>query len=74
MLTADEGHFLTEREDVPILKRTVASVVAVGRNDSPEEWVEISAEEAEEWKRKYNEARKLEEETMLLNESENADN
>ena len=56
MLTADEGHFLTEREDVPILQRTVATTVAVGRNDSAENWVEISAEEAEKYIKEHREA------------------
>ena len=53
ILTAGEGYFLTQVADVDINERIVASVLALGKNDSPENYREITAEEADA----YNEAK-----------------
>lgn len=55
ILRAESGKFLTQTADVPINERAVAETVAVGRNDSPDNWKEIEADEAAEWKARIRE-------------------
>lgn len=56
ILKADEGKYLTQATDVDIKERIIATTIALGKFDKPENYKEISAEEAEEYK-------KLQEET-----------
>lgn len=70
ILEAEEGMYLTQAsEDIDIKERIVGTTVAVGRNDSPDNWKEISAEQAEE----YNSLRETEQ-VEELNSLEEADN
>lgn len=51
ILTAAEGHFLTQADnDTPIANRVVATTIALGRHDAPDNWREIDAAEAERYK------------------------
>ena len=47
VLRAEEGHVLTEAADVDITARTLATVISLGRNDSPDDYREITAAEAD---------------------------
>lgn len=47
VLTAASGCFLTQAADIDPRLRVVASTVALGRNDAPENWREIDAAEAD---------------------------
>lgn len=58
IIESDEGNFLTQSADVDILKRIICKKVALGRNDSPNNWREISAKEADEFERERTEAEK----------------
>lgn len=49
ILTPDEGKFLTQVQDVDIEQRIVADRIALGTNDSPENWREITKAEADEY-------------------------
>lgn len=46
ILTASEGHKLTQAADIDIKSRFIASQVALGANDSIENWKEITDAEA----------------------------
>lgn len=46
IIEAEEGHLLTQAADVEITERIVCRKVALGRYDSPENWKEITEEEA----------------------------
>ncbi len=48
ILRPAKDHFLTQVQDVDIKERMIASVVALGKYDSADNYKEISAEEAEE--------------------------
>lgn len=48
VLRPSKGHFITQAGDVPIGERMVASMVALGANDSPDNYKEIDKAEAEE--------------------------
>lgn len=48
ILKADEGMFLTQKGEPE--RRSIAGTVYLGRGDSPDNWVEITAEEAERYK------------------------
>lgn len=56
VLKSNEGCFLTQVEDVNIEKRIVATVVALGKYDAPENWREITKEEADEYNKQRQEA------------------
>lgn len=60
ILTADEGFYLTQVEDVDILSRVIATKVALSVHSSPEDWKEITEEEAKSFMEEQNEARKNE--------------
>ena len=47
VLNAAEDHFITESADVPDEKRLIAKKVYLAVNDAPENYKEITAEEAE---------------------------
>lgn len=46
ILTASEGHKLTQAADIDIKSRFIVSQVALGANDSIENWKEITDAEA----------------------------
>ena len=50
ILEAEEGKYLTQVANVPISERSVVTKVAIGKNDSPDNWREIGIIEAEEYK------------------------
>ena len=52
ILEAEDGNYLTQSSDsINLIDRIVASRIALGRNDSPENWKEIPQAEGEEIKR-----------------------
>lgn len=61
ILEATEGNFLTQSKDVPVQGRILTYKVYLAVNDSPDNWKEISEEEAERYK----------EELRALDNSEN---
>lgn len=69
IITPDEGKFLTQKADVEITDRAIATTVALGKGDSPDNWVEISKAQADEYKalkeKAREERRKAEEEARL---------
>lgn len=59
IIKAKEGFYITEVDDsIDITKRIIATAIALGTNDSAENYKEITAEEADELKRQQDEARK----------------
>lgn len=56
ILEADNGKYLTQSADVDPRERIIAKEVALGRNDSPLNWCEVSATVAERLERERNEA------------------
>lgn len=48
VLNAEKGSFLTQAGDVPISDRAVTDTVYLAATDSPANWREITAKEAEE--------------------------
>lgn len=49
ILEAEEGKFLTQASlDIPISKRVVGTTIALGFNDSIDNWIEITAKEADD--------------------------
>lgn len=47
ILTAEEGHCLTQTADVDIKERIVATTVALGKFSTAEDWKEITKEEGD---------------------------
>lgn len=58
VIRAAEGHFLTQSADVDIRERMVVSVIALGANDSADNYREITNAEAEEIREQQREAMK----------------
>lgn len=58
IITPQEGMFLTQVDAMEIEDRIVATCVALGSNDSPDNWKEITAEEAESINKLKEEARR----------------
>ena len=59
IIKSKEGFYITEVDDsIAIQNRTIATAVALGTNDSADNYKEITAEEANELKRLQDEARK----------------
>lgn len=50
ILKPEEGHFLTQKKDVDIRERIVASTIALGKNDSIDNYIEIDAETADAYR------------------------
>lgn len=72
ILTAEDNHYLTQADDnVEILQRIVADTVALGKYDSPENWKEITKEEADEILRQQEEARQADEHPLEYEEDKN---
>lgn len=48
VIRPSEGHYLTQvDEEISITDRMVATVIAIGKNDSPDNYKEITQEEAD---------------------------
>ena len=58
IIKAKEGFYITEVDSIDIQNRTIATAVALGTNDSADNYKEITAEEADEFKRLQDEATK----------------
>ena len=59
IIKAKEGFYITEVDDsIDIQNRTIATAIALGTNDSADNYKEITADEADELKRLQDEARK----------------
>lgn len=57
ILTAGRGKYLTQAsQDIDIKDRVIGKRVALGANDSPENWCEISEADKGEFERLKNEA------------------
>lgn len=57
IIEAKDGKFLTQAAtDINIHKRIIAKKVAIGKNDSADNWCEISAKEAQEFERQLKQA------------------
>lgn len=67
IIIADEGHYLTQVDDVPIYQRVVSDRIAIGKNDFADNYKEITKEEGDKYlaekaeynKRKYEELKDL---------------
>lgn len=59
VIKASEGKFLTNANEVEITERIIATTIALGKFDSADNYKEISAQEAEEYKRLQEEAREI---------------
>ena len=59
IIRANEGYYITDVDDsIDIQNRTIATAIAIGTNDSADNYKEITADEADELKRQQDEARK----------------
>lgn len=45
VITADEGKYLTQNCELDINNRVIATTIALGKNDSVDNWKEITKEE-----------------------------
>ena len=61
VIKASEGKFLTNAKEVEITDRIIATTIALGKFDSADNYKEISAQEAEEYKRLQEDAREIKE-------------
>lgn len=50
IIKASDGKYLTNAKDVDINERIIATTIALGKFDNPDNYIEISAEEAEKYK------------------------
>lgn len=62
VLTASEGHKLTQAGEVDILARTITPKAFLAATDSPDNWREITDAEADALRAEIEAARKAEEE------------
>ena len=60
VLRAAADHYLTQSADVDIIERMVVTVICLGRNDSAENYREITKEEGDAILAEQNQARKEE--------------
>lgn len=58
VLAPEEGHLLTQAGNVDIKDRVFSDKLFLGCNDSPENWKEITIEEADQLKAEQEEALK----------------
>lgn len=58
IINAESGKYLTQKDDVDIENRVIASTIALGKNDSVDNYKEITEEEAEAIRTAQEEARK----------------
>lgn len=59
ILKAEEGKYLTQKSDVDIEKRVIGTTIALGKNDSADNWKEITKEEADSIKQAQAELRNI---------------
>lgn len=71
VLTADPGMYLTRKQSADPAEAEIATTAAIGKNDSPDNWKEITAAEADEL-RAAREAAIKEKEAQMLAEEEAA--
>lgn len=50
IIKASDGKYLTNAKDVDINERIIATTIALGKFDNPDNYIEISAEEADKYK------------------------
>lgn len=65
ILKPEPGNFITNANNVDIRDRIIATTIALGKNDVAENYIEISAEKAEEYKRLQDEAREADRQKAL---------
>ena len=71
IIKAKEGFYITEVDDtIDITKRTIATAIALGTNDSADNYKEITADDADELKRLQDEARKEQIEAYRLEQEQ----
>lgn len=61
VIAAEEGKYLTQSFEVDLQNRVVASTIALGKNDTVENWKEIIKEEADTIREQQAEAQKSKE-------------
>ncbi len=61
ILEADENSYLTQVAEVELTERVVATRIALGKYDNPENWKEISKAEGDEIKKQQEELAKASE-------------
>lgn len=59
VITADEGKYLTQSFDLDIENRVIATTVALGKNDSVDNWKEITKEEGNTIVKEQNDLRQM---------------
>lgn len=65
IIKPDEGYYLTEKDpDIDIRQRSLSTAIALGKNDSADNYIEIDEAQAEEY-------RKLKEEAFKADQEEN---
>ena len=71
IIKAKEGFYITEVDDsIDIQNRTIATAIALGTNDSADNYKEITSDEADELKRQQDEARNAQIETYRLEQEQ----
>lgn len=50
ILKPEAGHYLTQKADVDIKERVLATTIALGKNDSQDNYIEIDEETAEAYR------------------------
>lgn len=61
-LTASEGFYITQKDDsIDIKDRIIATKIALGKYDSPDNYIEITEDQANEYKDLIEQANKQEE-------------
>lgn len=56
MLRAEEGKYLTQKDEVNILDRIISPVIALGKHDSIDNYIEIDAQTADDYRKQKEEA------------------
>lgn len=57
VIKASEGKYLTNANEVEITERIIATTIALGKFDSADNYIEIDAETADQYKKELEEAR-----------------
>lgn len=65
IIKPEEGYYLTEANpDTDIRKRSISTAIALGKNDSAENYIEIDEAQAEEYRKQKEEAIKADQEKL----------
>lgn len=59
VITAEEGKYLTQSFDLDIENRVIATTVSLGKNDSVDNWKEITKEEGNTIVKEQNDLRQM---------------